>query len=84
MELGAVGSGEPHVFWGKCAWMPVAFEAAGIIGKENHAALKEAHDHQQKHVCHQKIEQKHRCQIAQMPYSLPGRFHPSPLLRWVV
>jgi hypothetical protein len=27
--------------------MPLYFEATGIIGKENHAALKEAHDQQQ-------------------------------------
>ena len=69
MELSTIGSGEPHVFWGQCAWMPLAFESTGIIGKENHAVLKEAHDQQQKYICHKQIEQKHRCPIEEIPYA---------------
>src|SRR5271157_3173354 len=40
MQPGAVGSGNPDVLRAKRAWMPVAFEAAWIVGEENHVVLK--------------------------------------------
>jgi hypothetical protein len=40
MQPGAVGSGNPDVLRAKRARMPVAFEAAWIVGEENHAALR--------------------------------------------
>jgi hypothetical protein len=39
--------------------MPIAFEAARVIWEENHPVLEEAHDDQQKRVCHKKVEKEH-------------------------
>ena len=60
MELSTIGSGEPHVLRGECAWVPVSLETTRIVGKEHQALLKEAHDNQQNDVRHKQIDQKHR------------------------
>ena len=59
VEPGAVGSCKPDVFGGKRAWMPVAFEAARVVGEENHAMLEETSDDQQEHIGYKNVEQKH-------------------------
>ena len=64
VKLCSIGSGEPNIFRSERAWMPVAFQASGIIREENHVALEEANGEQKERVGYEDVKQRHRYRSA--------------------